>query len=65
MWNEAARRGADWDHDGWKAAVLSRDGCGRIAFVEKRAADRGAERARFLRAYMAGVEDCVTGGCNG
>ena len=36
-------------HAGWKAAVWRRAACGRTAFVEKRAADRGTLRARFRR----------------
>jgi hypothetical protein len=54
MWKEAVSLGTDCLHTGWKAAVcLNREGCGRIALVEKRAAERGAERARFRRANIA------------
>lgn len=48
MEKDAVRRGIGAAHAaGWKACRS--DDCGRTALVEKRAADRGALRARFLR----------------
>jgi hypothetical protein len=50
MWKEAVRREIGAVHAGWKAARS--DDCGRTALVERRAADRGAVRARFRRASI-------------
>jgi hypothetical protein len=55
MWKDAVSRGTEAAHAGWKAAVWRRDGCGRIALVERRAAERGALRARFRRASIVYV----------
>jgi hypothetical protein len=43
------RRGADCAHAGSAATGRKRVDCGRIALEERRAADRGAARAMFLR----------------
>lgn len=56
MWNEAVSLGIDVAHAGWNAVVgRSRAGVGRAALVVRRAADRGALRARVFRASMAWV----------
>jgi hypothetical protein len=52
-WKEAVSLGTDAVHAGWKAAVLRRtEDCARTALIERRAADRGAARARFRRASI-------------
>lgn len=56
MWREAAILGVVWTH-GWDAAARSRDDCGRAALVEKRATERGAARAMFLKANIVNVKE--------
>jgi hypothetical protein len=52
MWKAAVSRGTDAVHAGWKAAVWRRsEDCGRTAW-DRRAADRGALRARFRKASI-------------
>lgn len=52
-WKEAVSLGTE-AHDGWNAAVWrNTEDCGRMALVERRAAERGALRARFRRPSMS------------
>lgn len=66
-WNDAASLGAAGAHAGGHAtARRSSDDCGRVAVEDRRAADRGAARARFRRASMAcGVDGADGGGWTG
>lgn len=57
-WKEVVRRGADCAHAGRAATGRRRDDCGRIAFEERRAADRGAARAMLRRPSIV-IEDGV------
>ena len=51
------RRGTARAYKGCRAATgLKRDDCGRSAFAERRAAERGALRAMFLMANMMDEE---------
>jgi hypothetical protein len=60
MWKEAVSLGTA-AQDGWKAAVWRNiDDCGRTALVERRAAERGALRARFRRPSMLRVVSGVS-----
>lgn len=56
------RRGATAAHAGWTAADgrrSRREGGGQVALVERRAAERGALRARLRRASIVGVREDV------
>lgn len=58
MWKDAVSRGTEAAHAGWTAKLWRRsEACGRAAWVERRAADRGALRARLRRASI--VYMCV------
>jgi len=56
IWKAAVRRGIGAAH-GWNAAA-GRNDCGRTALVEKRAAERGALRARVRRESIV-LSDCI------
>jgi hypothetical protein len=60
-WKAAVSLGTAAAHDGWNVAVWQNtDDCGRTALVERRAAARGAVRARFRRPSMVSVVEGVS-----
>ena len=62
MWNEEVSLGVDCFHADWKDVNRPIEGSGEAVLVERRATERGAERARFRRASILNVFQELIGG---